>query len=199
MKVKRCLCADGGDNCLSPKVFESDLIAYFSFDQQLQADDAGSLKFNPPAVSGPGYGLTPGSLYISFNNTYTVSGPLLGRQEAITISAWVYSIKRTRGWTNLLKKGKDISITPSVAIGADGTLEILVSTTKDRRVSFLSSGALLLGGWTHICLSVSLDAVTLYINGFVDVRKSFDEKVLVGSWLFSLTMTLLLWGLLLKD
>ena len=41
---------------MSPKVFEDDLIGYFSFDQQLVGDDAGTLKIKPDIVPGPGYG-----------------------------------------------------------------------------------------------------------------------------------------------
>lgn len=56
MNVRHCMCADGGDNCLSPRVFEKDLIGYFSFDKQLVFDDSGSLKMSPNPIPGPGYG-----------------------------------------------------------------------------------------------------------------------------------------------
>lgn len=56
MNVTKCLCADGGDNCLSPKVFEDDLIGYFSFDEKLVADESGMLRIKPEVIPGPGYG-----------------------------------------------------------------------------------------------------------------------------------------------
>lgn len=56
MDVNRCLCADGGDSCLSPRVFEDDLVGYFSFDEQLVGDLTGMLRIKPNPVFGPGFG-----------------------------------------------------------------------------------------------------------------------------------------------
>ena len=190
MNVKKCLCADGGDNCLSPRVFESDLIGYFSFDQQLVADDAGTMKIKPDVVPGPGYGtamltigLTTGSLYCNTNSTYNISSPLLKGQESLSISFWVYPIRRGKGWTNIFKKGGSPNeYTPSLSVfSQDGTLEIVVSTTKEPSTSMLSNGAIPVGRWTHVAISVALNIVKLYINGFLDIERTFDDKILVLS------------------
>lgn len=189
MNVQKCLCADGGDSCLSPRVFENDLIGYFSFDQHLVADESGNLKVKPKVISGPGYGnlsikkgLTSASMYSSASNAYTISGNVLKSMKEMTLSFWVYFIRRGEGWTSILRKGRDGHSTPSLSISsADGTLELVVATTNDARYSILSNGALQTGRWHHIGITVSRSAVVLYINGFQDSMRNFDSKVIVSS------------------
>src|SRR3990167_5565734 len=117
MNVKKCLCADGGDNCESPRVFEDDLIGYFSFDQQLEADDSGAIKITPKPIPGPGYGLTTSSLYSSKESSYEINGPVLRGQESFALSLWIYIVRRGDGWTSILRKGNsELESTPTISV-----------------------------------------------------------------------------------
>lgn len=124
------------------------------------------------------------SLYSSASNAYTISGKILDNQEALTLSMWVYFIKRGEGWTSLLRKGKSGKSTPSLSISSeDGTIELLVQTDKDARYAILSRGGLATGRWTHVAVTISLSAAALYINGFLDSLRNFDSKVIVNQQL----------------
>lgn len=108
---------------------------------------------------------------------------MLKNQEALTISFWIYLVRRGDGWTSILKKGDTVEEhTPSLSINnEDGTVEVVVSTSKEKSTTTLSNGALQTGRWNHIALSISLNAIVLYFNGFVDIKRNFNQRVKVIS------------------
>ena len=89
-------------------------------------------------------GLTAGSMYSNTNTTYEIYGDVLKGQESLTISFWIYFVKRGDGWTNIFKKGiNEKEFTPTLSVSSeDGTLEVAVSTTKEDQSTMLSNGAL---------------------------------------------------------
>jgi hypothetical protein len=101
--------------------------------------------------------------------------------EAISLSFWVFVVKRGPGWLNILKKGASEQVnTPTISLfEEDGSLEIQVSTGTTTSNAIISNGAIPIGRWSHIGLSISTNMVALYINGFLDFEREFSERIIV--------------------
>ena len=79
-----------------------------------------------------------------------------------------------------MRKGQTGASTPSLSVSAeDGTIELVISTTKEAVYTIMSESAIQTGRWSHVAVSISLSAIALYINGFQDTLRTFDQKVVV--------------------
>lgn len=93
----------------------------------------------------------------------------------------MFVVHRGPGWLNILKKGSNEQVnTPTISLfEEDGSLEIQVSTGTTTSNAIISNGAIPIGRWSHVGLSISPNLVALYINGFLDFERKFSERILV--------------------
>lgn len=191
LKVKNCLCADNGAECLSAKSYLPDLVGHFTFDQQSENDDIGYLKIAPIPAIGPSYsrskslktGPNSFALFSNEETVYTITGTALNGLTSTTISFWIYQIRRSNGWATVISRGGAlIEKTPTIALSPkDGTIEVIVSTCSGKAASVMSRGGVVPQTWAHISVSVSQNIVAIYLNGILDTKQIISGTIKVVS------------------
>lgn len=183
--IPGCLCFGEDQTCITKDAEQTDLIAWYTFDEIYAFDHVGNLgEWDPTPNAGPSWGGHGNSAYYSDSGYSKLEHDDLLQQTEITYAFWLFLVDVDQtGWKVIMHKGDDVNDnSPTIFLYPDDNrLHVRFATEDNFASSADSNGELHVGSWTHVAVVFSSTSISIYLNGQLDSSSTTDSSIIFST------------------